>query len=115
MLIISNIIKFIQYLLYYRLTVTDEAGLMDVAYTNVSVKAAHDYPPTANAGQSVRIIHLPYNTVVLDGSQSKDDKGITKYSWKQVKGKLAETKVRKHYIVFIVNELLYNMMALSVL
>ena len=104
MLIISNIIKFIQYLLYCRLTVTDEAGLTDVAYINISVKAAHDYPPTANAGPSVRIIHLPYNTIDLDGSQSKDDKGIVKYSWKQVKGKLAETKVTKHSIVFIVNK-----------
>lgn len=93
MLIISNIVKFKQYLVYHRLTVTDEGGLMGVAYTTVSVEAAHDYPPTANAGQSVRIIHLPHNTVVLDGSQSKDDKGIVKYSWKQVKGNLAETKV----------------------
>ena len=98
-LIISIICKFKQYLIYHRLTVTDEAGLMDVAYTNVSVKTPHDYPPIANAGQPVRIIHLPYNTIVLDGSQSKDDKGIVKYSWKQVKGKLAETKVCNNTVI----------------
>lgn len=65
---------------------------MDIANAHVKVQADPDYPPTANAGESI-LIHLPHNSVVLDGSKSTDDKGIVKYSWKQTKGNQVEMKV----------------------
>ena len=73
--------------------VTDGEGAVGVAYANVTVQAEPDYPPTADAGESV-LIQLPHDEVTLDGGQSKDDKGIVKYSWKLVKGNQVEMKVR---------------------
>lgn len=70
---------------------TDSDGAVGVAYANVTVHAEPDYPPTANAGESV-LIHLPRDQVTLDASKSKDDKGIIEYSWKQMKGNQVEMK-----------------------
>ena len=77
---------------YYRLKVSDEQGLSDTKYVHVKVAAVPDYPPTANAGESV-LIHLPHDSVILDASKSTDDKGIVKYKWKQIKGNQVEMKV----------------------
>lgn len=71
---------------------TDSDGAVGVAHANVTVQAEPDYPPTANAGESV-LIHMPHNQVTLDASKSKDDKGIVKYSWKQIKGNQVEMRV----------------------
>ena len=43
------------------------------------------WPTSAKAGQN-RTISLPKNWVVLDGSASSDDVGITSYLWVQVTG-----------------------------
>ena len=37
------------------------------------LRSEQDYPPEANAGNDV-VIRLPNNSVILDGSRSKDDK-----------------------------------------
>jgi len=44
-----------------------------------------DYPPKANAGSDI-VIHLPQNSVVLNGNLSTDDKGIISYEWIKVSG-----------------------------
>ena len=40
---------------------------------NVTVEPEQDYPPTANAGYN-QLIRLPKNEVIINGSQSTDDK-----------------------------------------
>ena len=46
----------------------------------ISTITETDYPPKANAGSDV-VIHLPQNSVVLNGNSSTDDKGIVSYEW----------------------------------
>jgi hypothetical protein len=60
--------------------VTDEDGLSDSSVANITVQEMSDYPPTANAGEDV-ILHLPVNSVTLNGSQSSDDHGIKSWEW----------------------------------
>ncbi|XP_060565192.1 uncharacterized protein LOC132724366 isoform X3 [Ruditapes philippinarum] len=42
-----------------------------------------DHPPTANAGPDITI-SLPRDRVILDGSRSTDDHGITSYIWEKM-------------------------------
>ncbi|KAL0967359.1 hypothetical protein UPYG_G00251240 [Umbra pygmaea] len=44
-----------------------------------------DEPPRSDAGQDV-VIQLPTDWAVLDGRDSVDDHGVTRYEWAQVKG-----------------------------
>ncbi|KAK6295136.1 hypothetical protein J4Q44_G00343620 [Coregonus suidteri] len=44
-----------------------------------------DEPPRSDAGQDV-VIQLPTNWAVLDGRDSVDDHGVTRYEWAMVKG-----------------------------
>lgn len=64
----------------FRLTVTDSNGETDNTEASLTVKKEPDYPPKANAGNDV-VIHLPNNSVVLNGNKSTDDKGSLKYQW----------------------------------
>ena len=61
------------YIRPYRLTLTDEDGAKTMAFVNVTVEPEQDYPPTANAGYN-QLIRLPKNEVIINGSQSSDDK-----------------------------------------
>ncbi|XP_071142385.1 dyslexia-associated protein KIAA0319-like protein isoform X18 [Mytilus edulis] len=64
----------------FELTVTDSDGASNSTVANVTVIKETDYPPKANAGSDV-IIHLPQNSVILNGNLSTDDKGIAEYEW----------------------------------
>ncbi|XP_076083030.1 dyslexia-associated protein KIAA0319-like protein isoform X5 [Mytilus galloprovincialis] len=64
----------------FELTVTDSDGASNSTVANVTVIKETDYPPKANAGSDV-IIHLPQNSVILNGNLSTDDKGISEYEW----------------------------------
>jgi len=46
---------------------------------------AADEPPRSDAGQDV-VIQLPTDWAVLDGRDSLDDHGISRYEWTLVKG-----------------------------
>ena len=69
----------------FALKVTDVKGQSQQATVNVYVKPPSNQAPTSNAG-SDQEISLPLNWIILDGSKSKDDQGIIKYTWTQVKG-----------------------------
>ncbi len=70
----------------FQLTVTDNVGATDFAQVKVTVIAAANQAPTANAGSSVAIT-APASTVTLDGSASSDPDGtIASYSWSQSSG-----------------------------
>ncbi|XP_052086036.1 dyslexia-associated protein KIAA0319-like protein isoform X2 [Mytilus californianus] len=64
----------------FELTVTDSDGASNSTVANVTVIKETDYPPKANAGSDV-VIHLPQNSVILNGNLSTDDKGIAEYEW----------------------------------
>lgn len=54
-----------------------------------------DEPPRSDAGQDV-VIQLPTDWAVLDGRDSVDDRGISRYEWTLVKGDTAiNMKVRR--------------------
>jgi hypothetical protein len=70
----------------FRLTVVDNSGANATDDITISVNAATNIPPVANAGTSL-IITLPVNTATLDGSKSSDaDGAITAYSWTIISG-----------------------------
>ncbi|MBS1933765.1 MAG: DUF4832 domain-containing protein, partial [Bacteroidetes bacterium] len=70
----------------YQLTVTDNSGATASDTTTVTVNAAANQPPVANAG-SAKTITLPTNSVSLNGSASSDPDGtIAGYKWSQVSG-----------------------------
>jgi len=69
----------------FHLKVTDSKGQSSEDDMSVYVKPPINQPPIAKAGQN-RTISLPKNWVVLDGSESHDDVGITSYLWIQVSG-----------------------------
>ncbi|XP_057309801.1 dyslexia-associated protein KIAA0319-like protein isoform X2 [Hydractinia symbiolongicarpus] len=64
----------------FRLTVTDSNGETDSVETTVTVKEEQDYPPKANAGNDI-VLHLPNNSVILNGNKSTDDKNELTYAW----------------------------------
>ena len=47
--------------------------MLELFHVNCFCFTEQDYPPEANAGEDV-LIHLPNNTVTLNGSKSRDDK-----------------------------------------
>lgn len=75
----------------FSLTVTDDDKATSTSNVTVTVNAAPNKAPVANAGSAVTIT-LPTNTVTVDGKASSDADGtITKYEWKKVSGPAAGT------------------------
>ena len=72
---------------YYKfeLKVTDNSGATDTDTMLVTVNAAPNEAPTAEAGLN-QTITLPVNTVTLSGSGTDPDGTISAYSWAQISG-----------------------------
>ena len=70
----------------YRLTVRDNDNATSTDVVTVTVNAAPNQAPVANAGPN-RNITLPTNTATLNGSGSSDPDGaISSYLWQQISG-----------------------------
>ena len=70
----------------FRLVVTDNNGVTDSDTVLVTVNAAPNVAPVANAGANITIT-LPVNNTTLNGSASADADGtISTYSWTRVSG-----------------------------
>ncbi|HTL07046.1 MAG TPA: PKD domain-containing protein [Chitinophagaceae bacterium] len=70
----------------FRLQVTDNAGATDTALVTVTVNAAANQPPVANAGSNISIT-LPTNNITLNGTVSADPDGtISTYAWTKTSG-----------------------------
>ncbi len=69
----------------FRLTVTDNSGATDIDNIVVTVNAAANQLPSANAGNNI-ILTLPTNATTLTGSGSDLDGTITSYAWSRVSG-----------------------------
>lgn len=70
----------------FQLTVTDNDGATHSDDVTVTVLAAPNVPPVANAGAN-QTITLPVASVVLDASGSRDSDGsISSYAWRKISG-----------------------------
>ncbi len=75
----------------FSLKVTDNLGSVNLDSVKVTVNAAPNVPPIANAGTS-NTITLPVNSTSLDGSLSSDPDGsISAYAWTQISGPASST------------------------
>ncbi len=83
---ITNVNNLSKGVYVFRLTVTDNDGATSSDTVSVTVKAAANLPPVANAGSSLTI-NLPDDSASLDGTKSYDPDGsVVAYSWKQLSG-----------------------------
>ncbi|MEI9913340.1 MAG: T9SS type A sorting domain-containing protein [Bacteroidota bacterium] len=69
----------------FRLTVTDNSGSTGTDDINVTVNAAPNQAPTANAGNNI-VLTLPTNSTTLTGSGADADGTIASYAWTRVSG-----------------------------
>ena len=74
----------------FELRVTDNAGAFGRDTVQITVNAASNIPPTANAGPD-QTITLPTSTVTLAGSGNDPDGSITAYLWTKIAGPTAGT------------------------
>jgi len=73
----------------FELTVTDNSNATAKSSVTITVNAAANKPPVANAGKA-QIVQLPTNSVQVDGSASTDPDGTIKsYSWAKISGPAA--------------------------
>jgi hypothetical protein len=81
----STITGLTQGVYLFQLSATDNGGGVNTDLMQVTVNAAANVSPTANAG-SDRAITLPTNTISQTGSGSDADGTISAYLWTQVSG-----------------------------
>lgn len=74
----------------FRLTVTDNNNATGTDDIQITVNAAPNIPPVANAGTDQTIV-LPINQVSLNGSGTDADGTIASYSWSKTSGPAGET------------------------
>src|SRR5205814_8410175 len=76
----------------FQLTVTDNKGATAKDTVIITVNAAANQPPSANAGADKNIT-LPTNSVVLSGSGADPDGAIASYQWTKRSEKSRVVKV----------------------
>ena len=69
----------------FTLKVTDDKGATAASTVTITVNAAPNQPPVANAGTN-QTITLPQNNVTLNGSGTDNDGSIVSYQWSQSSG-----------------------------
>ena len=69
----------------FQLTVTDNLGATGTDIVQITVNAAPNIPPTANAGSDISF-NLPVNAVTLNGNGTDPDGSISSYQWTKVAG-----------------------------
>ena len=72
--------------MYLHLKVTDNGGATATSNVTVTVNAAPNQSPVANAGSNINIT-LPANSTTLNGTASNDPDGtISTYAWTKTSG-----------------------------
>ncbi len=89
----------------FRLKVTDDKGAIHEDDVAVTVNAAGNQSPVANAGTDI-VLSLPTNSTTLNGSASKDPDGsITAYLWSKISGPTQFTIVSPTAVTTALNNL----------
>ncbi len=81
----TSITDLVQGIYQFQLQVTDNAGATGVAIVQITVNAAANIPPVANAGTD-QTINLPTDSVTLSGSGTDADGAIVAYQWAELSG-----------------------------
>ena len=81
----TTVTALVQGVYKFELKVTDNSGAVGRDTMQVTVNAAANIAPTANAGLDQNIT-LPTNSVSLSGSGNDPDGSITAYSWTKISG-----------------------------
>ncbi|HEY5370531.1 MAG TPA: T9SS type A sorting domain-containing protein [Hanamia sp.] len=81
----TNVSGLVQGVYMFQVKVTDNNSATGTDTVNVTVNAAANIPPTANAGSN-QTIALPTNTANLSGSGSDSDGTIASYLWTKISG-----------------------------
>ena len=87
---VSSVTGLVQGVYLFELKVTDNSGAVARDTMQLTVNAAANIAPTANAGLDQNIT-LPTNTVNLTGSGNDPDGSISAYLWTKVSGPTAGT------------------------
>ncbi len=69
----------------FQLQVTDDSGAIAMDTVSITVLAAQNIPPTANAGSDM-VITLPVDSIFLNGSGIDNDGSISSYQWTKITG-----------------------------
>jgi Secretion system C-terminal sorting domain/Bacterial Ig domain len=88
----------------FRLTVTDNRGASGTATVTITVNAAANRAPTANAGSS-QTITLPVDSVTVAGSGTDPDGSVVAYRWSKIGGPVSFTIVLATQAQTIINNL----------
>ena len=88
----TDVTGLVQGVYQFQLQVTDNNGAIGTGIVQVTVNAAPNQPPVADAGLD-QTIALPTNTVTLSGSGSDADGTVVSYAWTKVSGPLSYTIV----------------------
>ena len=75
----------IQGVYQFELKATDNKGAVGKDTVQITVNAAPNIPPTADAGSN-QSITIPTNTITLNGSGTDTDGTISSYSWTKISG-----------------------------
>ena len=82
---VTNVSGLIQGVYQFELKATDNKGAVGKDTVQITVNAAANISPTANAG-GAQTITLPINTVSLSGNGTDPDGTISSYSWTKICG-----------------------------
>jgi len=82
---VTNINNLVQGIYQFELTVKDNNGAIGIDAVQVTVNAAPNKPPLANAGAD-QSINLPTNSITLSGSGTDPDGSIVSYLWTKISG-----------------------------
>jgi cytoskeletal protein CcmA (bactofilin family) len=92
----------------FEFSVTDNNGAISKDTVRVTVNAAPNQAPVANAGAN-KVITLPVNTTTLTGSGTDSDGTITGYSWVKVSGPSSDIIVSPNLATTAVNNLVQGL------
>ena len=101
---VTNITGLVQGVYQFQLKVTDNSGATATDIMQVTVNAAANQPPAADAGPD-QIITLPTNSVTVSGSGTDIDGTITGYQWTKISGPATYNVVSSTQPATIINGL----------
>jgi hypothetical protein len=85
---VTNVSGLVQGIYQFELKITDNNGAIGKDTVQITVNAANNIAPKANAGPD-NVINLPANSVILSGSGTDIDGTIAAYSWTKIFGPAA--------------------------